>query len=166
MIKILLLGALFGTCGYLGITISKVYDQKELFFEELVEFLTNIKNEISFFKTDVISILQKYQYKSKLQQINQEILTKLKNDENLSIQKIEEILSKYINFEQKENIMISQMYYDLGKLGYYEQLQKIEYYIDQFKMSMQNNQNRAVKMKPFCKKIGFLIGLLVCIVLF
>ena len=166
MIKILLLCALFATCGYLGITISRVYDQKELFFEELVEFLNNIKNEISFFKTDVISILQKYQYKSKLQQINQEILTKTKNNENLTLREIEEIVSNNISLDQKDYVMISQMYYDLGKLGYYEQLEKIEYYIDQFKMSMQNNQNRAVKMKPFFKKIGFLIGLLVCIVLF
>lgn len=166
MIKLMLLGALFGASGYLGILISKVYDQKELFFEELVEFLNNTKNEISFFKTDIVSLLSKYQYKSYLQQINQEILKKIKSDENLELNQIEEIISKYANLEQKDFILISQMYYDLGKLGYYEQLEKIEYYISQIKISMQNNQNRAVKMKPFCKKMGFLIGLLVCIVLF
>lgn len=166
MIKLLLLCALFGTSGYLGVMISRVYDQKELFFEELVEFLNNIKNEISFFKTDIDSILTKYQYKSNLQQINREILEKIKNDENLDLNQIEKIISKYISLEQKDLVMISQMYCDLGKLGYYEQLEKIQFYIGQFKISMQNNQNRAVKMKPFCKKMGFLIGLLVCIVLF
>lgn len=166
MIKLLLLCALFGTSGYLGIMVSKVYGQKELFFEEFVEFLNNIKNEISFFKTDIVSILTKYQYKSNLQQINNKILENLQKNENLDLKQIEEIISKYISLEQKDFIMICQMYYDLGKLGYYEQLEKIEYYINQFKISMQNNQNRAVKMKPFCKKMGFLIGLLVCIVLF
>ena len=166
MIKILLLCTLFGTSGYLGIMISKVYDQKELFFEEFVEFLNNIKNEISFFKTDIVSLLGKYQYKSNLQQINEKMLEKIKNNENLNLSQIEEIVSKYISLEQKDFVMISQMYYDLGKLGYYEQLEKIEFYINQFKISMQNNQNRAVKMKPFCKKMGFLIGLLFCIVLF
>ena len=88
MIKLLLLCALFGTSGYLGTMISKVYDQKELFFEELVEFLNNIKNEISFFKTDIVSILSKYQYKSYLRQIKREILEKNKNNENLNFNQI------------------------------------------------------------------------------
>ena len=165
MIKFAFMGALIVLCGFLGTSFSKVYDQKELFFEEFVEFLSNIKSEVSFFKTDIVSILKKYTFKSKLQKINQDITKLLENNENLTNEKIEEILNNYIIFEQQDNLLICQMYCELGNLGYVEQIEKLEYYINQFKISKEKNQNRALKMKPFCKKISILIGLLVCIVL-
>ena len=165
MIKFMLMGVLFAYSGYLGIMISNVYDEKEQFFNELIDLLNNIKSEISFLKTDIISILKKYKYKSKLENVKSQIVIILENGDELNHELIINIISKNIIIEQNDLNQISQMFCELGNLGYMEQIERLEYYINLFKNSSKRAKDRAVKMKPFCKKMGFIMGLLVCIVL-
>ena len=65
MIKIASLFLLFLCSGYLGFQISKIFEEKQNFYLDLLDFTNCIKNEISFVKTDILTMLNKYQYKSK-----------------------------------------------------------------------------------------------------
>lgn len=165
MIKILILVSLFGMSGLLGFESAKVYSKKIRFFEDIVDFTKNIKTEISFLKTDMISLFSKYNYKSNLHSINEQIMSFQKNGEVLSYEKIKNIVSNSISLDEEKINVISKMYYELGTLGYVEQLERLEYYINQFEAMKSASIDRANKMIPFCKKMGFLIGSLVCIIL-
>ena len=61
MIKVLILTMILVSSGYLGLSISNVYKTKLNFFKELSSYTKNIKNEISFTKTDTLTMIKKYQ---------------------------------------------------------------------------------------------------------
>ena len=165
MIKFVILVALFGASGLLGFEASKVYTLKKQFFEDILDFTKNIKNEISFLKTDMLSLLSKYHYKSKLQDINNQIISEQKTGEILEYEKVKTIVSKIVILKESETNTISKMYSELGNLGYLEQIERLEYYINQYEAMHKSSVDRANKMMPFCKKMGFLIGSLICIIL-
>lgn len=164
MIKFVLMVLLFSASGYLGFQTAKVYETNQNFFIDLLSFTKSIKNEISFLKTDLFSILSKYQYKSIFNIILTEYKNKLINN-NLSQNEIIEILQKYIKLNNVQMNNISQMFYELGNIGYEEQLERLNYYIEFYNDELEKSRGETGKMAPFCKKMGFLIGLLVCIVL-
>ena len=164
MIKFALLFCLLGASGYLGFQFANTYKKKDDFLSDLLNFTKSIKNEISFMKTDLLSILNKYEYKSNFN----DFLIKYQNllkSKNQSQNEIIEILKKISNFDDLEKNTISQMFFELGNIGYIEQIERLEYYINFYENLLKKSSEQSGKMMPFCKKIGFLIGLLVCIVL-
>ena len=164
MIRIALMVLLFGCSGYLGFQSAKAYENKQKFFADLISFIKSIKNEISFLKTDLFSILNKYEYTSVLNIILIDFKQKLKN-KKLSQNEINEILDKNINLNEIQKNTICEMFFELGNIGYLEQIERLNYYIDFFNMEFEKSRSKTDKMAPFCKKIGFLVGMLVCIVL-
>ena len=165
MTKIVLLLALFSSSGFLGFQISKVYDSKVKFFQDCFDFVKNIKTEISFLNTDLISIFSKYKYQSIFEEIKNQIAKLYENQNIFNIENIKNIISNNITLKDDELNTISQMFFELGNVGYFEQLERLEYYENYFKNTLTKQKDRADKMMPFCKKMGILIGLLVCIVL-
>lgn len=164
MIKLVLMVLLLGTSVHLGFQIAKVYEKNQDFFQDLLSFTQSIKNEISFLKTDIFSILNKYEYKSAFNNFLIDFKHKLNNG-NLSQNEIIEILQKNINLTDLQVSTISQMFFELGNIGYLEQLERLNYYIDFYNGELEKSRDKSGKMSPFCKKLGLLIGLLVCIVL-
>lgn len=164
MIKIILLIALFGASGYLGIQFANTYKKKQDFISDLLNFTKSIKNEISFMKTDLLSILNKYEYKSSFNEFLIEY-TNLIKTKNQSQNEILGILEKLSNFNDLEKNTISQMFFELGNIGYIEQIERLEFYINFYDDILKKSSEQSGKMIPFCKKMGFLMGLLVCIVL-
>ena len=165
MIKIILLSAIFVSSTFLGFQISKVFNEKTAFHQDLLDFTKNLKTEISFFKTDIVSILSKYTYKSKFENIKEQIKNLYNSKNQLKIDDINSILTQNITLDETEQKIISQMFFELGQLDYVCQLEQLDYYKNQFETMLTKSKNRADKMIPFCKKIGILTGLLVCIVL-
>lgn len=165
MIKIVLLASIFVSTTYLGFQSSMVFSNKTKFYQELLEFTKNIKSEISFLKTNIVDLFSKYKYSSKLENIKNEICAFFKNDKKLTTDDVKGVLSKNILFNDDEINVIAQMFCELGNLGYTEQIERLDYYINHYEIELKKSSDKADKMIPFCKKMGCLIGLLVCIVL-
>ena len=164
MIKIVLLCSLFSLSGFLGFQASKIFDKSIKFFEDLLSFTQSLKNEISFLKTDIFSILKKYEYTSNFNDFLKEY-EKILNTKNISQNEITKILENLIFLSDLEKNTISQMFFELGNLGYVEQIERLEFYSTFFKNQLDIHVQKGGKMSPFCKKMGFLIGSLLCIVL-
>ena len=165
MIKILLLTALFGACGYLGFETSKVFERNQNLYFDLLSFTKSIKNEISFLKTDILTMLKKYEYNSKFQEILMVYINLLENKNEFSQNDIILLLEKNGIVTQVEKNTISQMFFALGNIGYVEQLERLDFYIEQYTSFFEKSREKSSKMMPLCKKMGVLVGLLICIVL-
>lgn len=162
MIKILLLISLFCTSGYLGYNISQTFIKKQQFYQDLLSFCQSLKTEISFLKTDLISIFEKYEYKSKFNEVLNDIQQNLKNQNNINF---EEIFEKYGFLNEQDKILLKNIFIELGQLGYDEQLERLSFFINEAERVLLNTKEKNTKIVPLCKKMGFLIGGLVCIVL-
>ena len=165
MIKIILLVSLFTASTYLGFQTSKVYLNKTKFYQELLEFSKNIKSEISFLKTSVLEIFSKYKFSSKLEDIKNQIYEAYKSNQKLTFDSIKKVVQKHASLDDAETNVVCQIFFELGNLGYVEQLERMDYYIHHFELELKKIQDKSNKMMPFCKKMGSLIGLLICIVL-
>ena len=64
MIKFAILCGIFCLTSLVGFEISKAYKEKLSFYEEVLLFCKTMKNEISFIKTDIITVIKREQYKS------------------------------------------------------------------------------------------------------
>ena len=164
MIKIVSMILLFCASGYLGFQVANVYKAKQDFYVDLLSFTKSIKNEISFMKTDILTILQKYEYKSQFNKFLKDYqnLLKLKN---YNKNEIDKILATFSFLNEYEKNTINQMFFELGNIGYTEQLERLNFNENVFKETLEKSREKSDKMMPFCKKIGFLMGALVCIVL-
>lgn len=164
MIKIISMVMLFCASGFLGFQVANIYKDKQYFFVDLLNFTKNLKNEISFMKTDILSILKKYEYKSDFNKYLKEYqnLLKLKNYTKIEIDKI---LYSFSFLSDYEKNTINQMFFELGNIGYTEQLERLNFYENVYKDALERSRQKNDKMIPFCKKMGFLMGALICIVL-
>lgn len=165
MIKLILLLSIFSACGFLGINISKTYTDKHKFYKELLLLCQNLKTDISFLKTDIVSILQKNKYETKLNAILIDIVNLLNNNTLLQKNDIFNLLNKYhFLTEQDKNFLVS-IFYEIGSMGYDEELARIEYNIIISQTLLEDYKQNKLKFAGLSKKMGFLCGLLVCIVL-
>lgn len=165
MIKIILLVALFSACGFLGINVSKIYSEKYNFYKELLTFCKSLKTDISFLKTDILSIMQKTNFKSKLSNILDDV--KILLTKNTIINKNEFLISleKYQFLTEQDKSCLCLIFCEIGNLGYDEELSKIEYNINSVEMLMDDFKQNKLKLATLSKKMGFLLGFLVCIIL-
>lgn len=166
MIKIALLISLFAMCSYLGFSVGNTYLEKQKFYEDLLNFCQLLKNEISFLKTDIISILSKTTYKSKLNSILFDVSNLLKSTENFSSNDLNNIFDKYLFLDEQDKKLLCEIFSCLGKLSYEEQIGRIEYNIANIDQCLKQHSQKNSKIVPMCKKMGIIVGLLVCIVLF
>lgn len=165
MIKVVILLGILGLSSYIGFVGSNTYRQKLTFYEDILSFCKTLKNDISFLKEDILTVVSKQQYKSFLKQILDDFCQMLKNSENASKVQINDLLSKYSLLTEQDKNLLTEFLGNLGKLSFDEQIYSIEYYINTFN-DLFNRQNESnAKMIPFCNKIGILIGLVICIVL-
>lgn len=165
MIKIVLLMLLFGACGVLGINFGNVFNDKYLFYKELLDFCKSLKTDISFLKTDIISIIEKNNYKSKLSDILVDVKNLMQKNTILQKNDILSVLEKYhFLTDQDKNCLVS-IFCEIGTFGYEEELSKIEYNITTVDGILNDFKQNKLKFAGLSKKMGFLVGLLVCIAL-
>ena len=166
MIKIALLISLFAMCSYLGFSVGNTYLEKQRFYEDLLNFCQLLKNEISFLKTDIISIISKTTYTSKLNNILFDVSNVLISTENFSSTDLNDDFDKYSFLSEQDKKMLCDIFSNLGKLSYEEQIGRIEYNIESIDQCLKQIDQKNSKIVPMCKKMGIIVGLLVCIVLF
>jgi len=166
MIKIALLISLFAMCSYLGFSVGNTYLEKQRFYEDLLNFCQLLKNEISFLKTDIISIISKTTYTSKLNNILFDVSNVLISTENFSSTDLNDDFDKYSFLSEQDKKMLCDIFSNLGKLSYEEQIGRIEYNIESIDQCLKQIDQKNSKIVPMCKKMGVIVGLLVCIVLF
>lgn len=165
MIKFILLIGLFYTSGYLGISIGGIYKNKINFYQDLLSFCKKIKTEISFLKTDVLSLVKYTDYNSKFADILNDYQKLIESNSIISEVEIKNILYKYSFLNNDDIKCLSQFFLQLGQVGYQEQLQNIEYSIETIDDIFEQYKQKNNKMVTLCNKMGFMFGLLVCIVL-
>ena len=165
MIKVLILTMILVSSGYLGLSISNVYKTKLNFFKELSSFTKNIKNEISFTKTDTLTMIKIYQSNTTFGKFLKSYGDALMQNKQLSMCEIKTLIDEQIYIDSATKDVIANMFAELGNIGYIEQLERLSYLINYFDAIERNGEDKANKMMPFYKKMGFLIGLLVCIIL-
>lgn len=166
MIKILLLVGLFSACSLLGFQISNVFSKKNKFYLDLLNFCRNLKNEISFFKTDIISVYSKWTGTSDLKKILTVAKESLENGKQINEQDFYQKIQTLEFLNDNDKILISKMFSEIGNVGYYEQLDRVDYYINSLMTIYDDYKNKSVKMQSLSKKMGILIGMLICIVVF
>lgn len=165
MIKIMLLCSLFVCCGWLGINIGNTFNEKYNFYMDLRDFCNHMKNNITFLKTDVLAITNNYKPKSKLKFLLQDVSNAIKEKVVLNEMELLSLLQKYSYLNQQDKNLLANLFCNLGSVGYDEQIAKIEYSISQTEFLMNDFKQNKYKFANLSKKMGFIIGLLVCIVL-
>ena len=165
MIKIILLCSLFLCCGTLGINVGNVYKNKHKFYIDLLDFCNDFKNNISFLKTDIISIIEKNCYSSKLSQLLNDVKNLINDKVIIEKKEFIVLLDKYNFLNEQDTTLLTSLFCEIGSLGYDEQISKIEYSIESVKNTINDFEQNKLKYVSLSKKMGFVIGLLVCIVL-
>lgn len=165
MIKYLLLFGIFGLTTFLGFEFSKTYTKKTHFYNDILTFCKVLKSEISFLKTDILTIISRERYESDLSKILTQISSKMESSNGLNKEDIQQILTKYSFLSSKDNELLCGLFCNLGRLSYQEQIAELEYYIACFDEESSKQQEKSIKMAPLCKKMGILIGITICILL-
>ena len=166
MIKYLILVAILGLSTIAGIEFSNTYTRKVQFYEDALDFSKILKNEIIFMKTDIMTIFSRQQYKSQFNDVLNSIKTLYFEKNGVQIAKINDVLKSFDILNENDKKIISSLFSSLGKLSYDEQLKQIDFYTEKFESALQKQRIECEKMSPFCKKMGILVGLAICIVLF
>ena len=165
MIKVLILCGIMALTTFVGFETSKTYSKKVDLYSDLLDFCRSVKNEITFLKTDIMTIYGKNTYKSELNDIIKKITNLINNNKLVEANDIKGLLNQYSDLSDKDKELISGLFYNLGRLNYDQQIESLEYYIECFDDLVKKQIEKSNKMTPFCKKIGILIGLTICIML-
>lgn len=160
-----LLLLLFSACGLLGINVSKTYTAKHNFYKDVLLFCKNLKNDISFLKTDLVSVLSNNNYKSNFSAILADVSLLLTNNLLTDKTQIIKVIAKHNFLTENDINFLTEIFYNLGMLGYNEELCKIEYSINNAQSFVEDYEKNNLKYAALSKKMGFLTGILVCIVL-
>lgn len=154
--KILLLGLIFGSISYIGYKLGDSYRQKEVFYNEFNKLIIYIKNQISFFKTNILEILDNYDTKNLY--INK-IIRNYKNFlENNQFYELD-ILSK------NENEDIYNFLKGIGKNDCFTQNEFLSKNLDFFNNKLEECKQLNLKHGVLYKKLGVLLGIFVCLIL-
>lgn len=156
--KILILGSIFALITYTGFKFGNNYKEKENFYNDFVRFLINLKTQINFLKTDIIQILNNYK-------TNNKNLNKLLLDYKNSIVNDKEFKIELNILTEDEKVEILTFFNTFGKSDLYTQIDLLEKYNKFFEDKLEEKRKLNVKYGVMYKKLGILLGLLVCIVL-
>lgn len=154
--KLMILGLIFGSISCLGYLFGTKYKEKVKFYTEFYNLIVYIKNQIGFFKTDIIQILESFSTK------NKNILLLIENYKNYlltgQIQNLN-ILTK------QENEEIYTFLKGVGANDCFTQNDFLEKYISNFKEKLNEAKNLYLKYGVLYKKLGVLLAIFVCIVI-
>jgi len=154
--KILILGLIFASISLLGFRVGNKYSEKEKFYNEFYNFLMYIKNQIGFFKTNILEILKEYETKNKnLKKLIENYITFLntENYEELNI------------LTKNENEEIIKFLKGLGLNDCFTQNEFLENYQSFFEKKLNDCKALNLKYGAMYKKLGVLIAIFVCILI-
>ena len=132
----------------MGWQFQKYYKNRTKIYSDLIEFCVYCKNQISFLNNDKQNLISSFL--SKRESLISETLYG-KNQRNLN---------------EEENGEIIQFINNIGKFDVEGELQNIEYYSSLFMLKKEKCQKEESTIGVMCLKLGWLLGLLLCIVLY
>ena len=160
ILKIICIIVLFCLIVYVGYGILSYYKKRQQFYEDLSNFINYLNTEISFLKTDLVSIIDKNcnSYHSEMNDLLKFYLENIKAKKNNFEAKIK-VLSK------EENLDISNFFNSLGKTNLQEQQTCIAHYKCRFSEQKTKSEEDKNKNGLTYFKLCIVVGLGVCIVL-
>lgn len=165
MIKYALMVLVLGCFGYIGMGIGKYYFKKQVFYENLIDFCNLLLSEISFLKSDLISVCKRVSLNTNTEFSNVLIayVSKLTDEKSE-----DDVFNKYLDklfLTKNEVYYLKGFFNSLGKTGINEQIDLVNYYLNVFNQHLKDSTKNNEKYAPLFKKMGWIVGLLVCIVL-
>ncbi len=146
--KIILLLVILCICGFLGRQFQKQYQLRTRHYAELLEFCAYCKNQISFLNVDKKSIFNAFLSKKE---------TLIKNS----------VLGKKVGYLNCVEIQeIDSFLNAIGNFAVEGELKNIEYFKENFSLKHDLCEKEEKTKGVLCFKMGWLLGLLLCIVLF
>lgn len=166
MIKYALMLVLLGCFGYVGIEISKTYIKKQEFYENLLNFCNLLLAEIGFLKNDLISICKRQETSvgTEFNKVLVSFSNKLISNNETSEKDFNNLIT-HLFLTKNEIYYLKEFFNSLGKTGVDAQINLINYYISIFNQNLISAKENNQKFNPLFKKMGWIVGLLVCIVL-
>lgn len=140
---------------FVGYCFSKRFKDKLVFYKDLGSFCDNLTNQITFTKNSLSQIvISSYEsYSSKLKSTLHNYFIQKKPYENVDI------------LSEKENMFVKNFFQSLGKFDSVGEIANIANYKQEIKRSINEAHEQEIKYGTLGTKLGFIFGLLVCIVL-
>ena len=142
---------LFVICVSIGVIISKNYEKKRKFFEELDNFNKKLEVEVSYKKSSIIDIINEYNGQIKIL-----LKTKFIDNQKIDKNKIDFLKENEIEFlnEYFNSIGISESESQIKVINANSKI------IQEYRTKAKINEE---KLKPLCVKLGFFAGLILFI---
>lgn len=154
--KLVILGLIFSSICFTGFKFSNSFKEKERFYYEFCSFLLFLKGEISFLKSNILEILEKFN--SKNENLNKVIINYknyLKTEEYVFIS----LLSN------EENLQIKHFFERLGQNDCFNQNEYIETNLAVFQKKYEDAKNANLKYGAMYKKLSIILAIFICIIL-
>jgi len=140
---------------YLGWLFTKKYKDRLVFYKDMITFCNILSNQIKFSKNNLSTIVQAH-----LNSFSPKFKITV---ENLFIKK--EQYAKIEMFTEEENVAIKTFFNGLGKYDVEGEVNNIKNHKSQIENHFNNAQEQYKKFGPLGTKLGFITGLLICIIL-
>lgn len=163
MLKTILIIVLILLISCIGYGFSYYYIQRKKFFDSLVFFIQNMKNDINFSQDKLIEIIDR-----NLNVVtNKDLNTLLCNYKNLIISNIDKRkLFCNINFlKENEKEIIFIFFKGLGKTDVFNQIELLDKFSNKLTEFYSNATHESKKYSSLYLKLGILFGLFVAIIL-
>ncbi len=153
--KILLFILILAGLTFIGYCFSKKYKDRIAFYKEFNMFCNVLENQISFTKNSISSIAGKYYpaYKSKFKKVLSDVLINKNKYEKLDI------------LNEQENNYAENFFNSLGKLDVKGEILNIKNNKSEITEKINECTQDDIKYGNLGIKLGFILGLLICIIL-
>src|SRR5574344_2236290 len=150
--KVILICALFSACSYLGFQIANSIAKKQKLYFDILDFCRNVKNSVSFLKTDILDIYSTNRTNGDFDKVLDVAVGILENGNQIIEKDFFEHLDKLNFLNNNDKAMLSKMFAEIGNMGYFEQIERMEYYINQFDVVNKVYMEKSGKMQSLSKK--------------
>lgn len=159
ILKIICIIILFCLIVYVGYGIFCYYKKRQLFYDDLINFVNYLNTEISFLKTDLISIIDRScnKYHKELNDLLCSYLLNLRKNNNKFSANLK-VLSN------EENQTLSNFFNSIGRTNIEEQKVCIAHYKSRFSEQKLISEEDKNKNGLTYFKLCIVVGLGVCIV--
>jgi|AntRauTorcE11897_2_1112592.scaffolds.fasta_scaffold00001_111 stage III sporulation protein AB len=153
-------------CSYLGYGLGNHYVKRHRFIADLIAFANHLKVEIAFSKESLKSIINSHinEFSSDFKSVLKTYLKLLKSNDYITIQDLDENINT-IYVEGSEKVQMLQFFNNLGKSDCHHQVETIEKFLVYFNSFLKEANVQKHKYTGMLKKLGFLTGVFIVIVI-
>ena len=152
MIKTLLIISILIVSVVIGLTIKNYFSVRHQIYLDFKDIIQSIKTEITFLKTDKISLLKKQNCSSKVAQENLNDYIEAGQAE-----------TKFLN--QNENFKLNEFLNSIGKNNIDGEIMGLQYYENIIIKDCNLSEEKLNKYGTFSVKLAIIIGTLIAIIL-